>query len=104
MALGDQVLSNHVAVGSVDGTGSAITIVCGFKPLSIRVHNIDGDVIAFWDAIMPDAAMQKIVDSGAGTTDISYVTSNGITPAFNGFTIGTDSDLNVSAEELHWVA
>ena len=104
MAYGDNKLSRDSAVGIIDGTGADISIVCGFKPLHVRILNVDGNAIGEWSALMPDAYIHKIVDSGAGTTDISYAATLGITPLFNGFTIGADTDLNVSGEEIHWIA
>ena len=96
--------SNHCSTGEIDGTGSAISINCGFKPYFVQVFNIDGNCFASHCFFEADAAMQKTVDSGGGTTDVSYVTSGGITLTANGFSIGTDGDLNVSGEELQWVA
>jgi molecular chaperone DnaK (HSP70) len=52
---------------------------------------------------MADASMQKTVDSGSGTTDISLVASaNGITPLSNGFSLGADTDLNVATEIVYY--
>jgi len=96
---------NRVMVGSVYGTGSAINVTTlSFRPRLVRLFNLGGNAQAYWNREMPDAAMQKVVDSGVGTSDISYVTSNGITPLSNGFTIGADADLNASAELLVWEA
>lgn len=96
--------TKNVSVGTVEGTGSAISITCGFKPLAVEVKNVDGVAILKWDASMADANGMKLADSGAGATDISLITSNGITPTFNGFTIGADTDVNVSAQTINWVA
>lgn len=104
MASGDKKLSNHCATGTVTGTGSAITVICNFKPKVVELNNTSGNCIGKWNDLMPDAALHKIVDSGGGTTDISYVTSAGITPLFNGFQIGTDTDLNVNTEVIFWNA
>jgi hypothetical protein len=91
--------------GTVVGTGSAIDVkTVGFRPRSVCLRNTSGNCVGNWQHTMPDAAMQKIVDSGSGTTDISYVTSNGVTPLNNGFTIGADGDLNASTEVIHWEA
>jgi len=102
---------NYVAKGTVEGTGAAINISCGFVPRVVRVLNIDGICTMDWTDDMGDAYGLKTADSGIGTTDISLVTSLGISAyagseAANsaGFTIGADTDLNVSAETLIWVA
>jgi len=91
--------------GAVEGTGSAINVrTVGFRPRRVELRNVDGDCMGFWQNDMADASMQKVVDSGAGATDISTVTSDGITPLSDGFTIGADSDLNASGETIMWVA
>ena len=84
--------------GVVVGTGSAINVdKVGFRPTRVEMHNISDAVKAVWQDTMPDAAMEKTV---AGTD--SYVTSDGITPRAAGFTLGADSDLNASGEEVHF--
>ena len=104
MASGDTRKNARVATGTYTCTGSAVTFITGFKPAAIEVLNTSGICIGKWNNLMPDAAMCKVVDSGVGTTDISYVTSNGITPTFNGFTLGADADLNVNTEVIFWTA
>ena len=105
--------------GSVEGTGSAIDVLLGFTPVIIRLWNIDDagatDARMEWVNGMAAAAAFKdmsIVDSGT-TADRSHelVTSNGITILAavagiteSGFTIGADSDINVSAETIFWEA
>lgn len=76
----------------------------GFKPTIVKVYNRTTNVQAVWNRVMPDASLQKVVDSGSGTTDVSFVTSNGITPTFNGFTIGTDSSVNNASDVIYWEA
>jgi len=92
-------------VGTVIGTGAAIDVrTVGFRPSYVKIMNVTGNCLAEWTAEMADASAQKIVDSGAGTTDVSLITSNGITPLSDGFRIGADADLNVAAEVIRWVA
>jgi len=91
--------------GSFVGTGSSKEIrTVGFRPRSVRVYNVTGNCQGVWLDTMADGACQKTVDSGAGTSDVSFITSNGITPLSNGFTFGADSDLNVAAEVVHFEA
>jgi len=93
------------AVGSVYGTGADMNIrTVGFRPRFVQVFNVGGNAQGMWSVDMADDSMQKAVDSGAGATDISLVTSNGITPLSNGFALGADTDVNVSGELVHWVA
>lgn len=97
--------ARRVVSGSFIGDGSARSIkTVGFRPTVVRLYNVTGNAVAVWLKSMPDDAMQKTVDSGAGTTDLSYVTSGGVTPLSDGFTLGADADLNASAETVHWEA
>jgi len=97
----------QIATGTVEGTGSAIDVPLGFTPKAVDIYNIDGDVILKWNDKMPDASGMKTI--AAGTT--AHITSNGVTPyagasasAAVGFTIGADTDVNVSAETICWEA
>lgn len=107
MANGDKSYFSDGASGEIDGTGAAITIQTGFKPVEIRLYNIDdagGATDAVWIKGMPAASLRKWVDSGAGVTNGAWVTSNGVTVGNSGFIIGTDGDVNVSGETIHWIA
>jgi hypothetical protein len=98
---------NRLMVGSFNGTGSAITIKgLGFPqgPRVVELRNVDGNAIATYIKPMADASMQKAADSGAGETDLSFETTNGITPVTDGFTVGADTDLNVSGELVYYAA
>ena len=92
---------SRVRTGSVNGTGSAIDVeVVGFRPQRVVLENVGGLVKATWNRDMADASACKVVTAGT----ISLITSNGITPLANGFTIGADSDINASGELIHWTA
>lgn len=103
---------NNIAIGTVEGTGSAINVQIGWVPRAVLVFNIDGDCYGVWaDVGFGADDAQKTVDSGSGTTDVSTVTSGGITAYAGtaagdkaGFTIGTDTDLNVSAQTIVYMA
>ncbi len=97
----------HFKVGTVEGTGSLIIIQLGFTPEWVRILNIDDNNSLEWTAAMPDDSGMKTVTDGT----ISKITSDGITPYAGtvganalGFTIGTDSDVNVNAQTLVYVA
>ena len=91
--------------GSFVGTGSAKDVLTiGFRPRSVRIYNVSGNCQAAWLDSMADGSCQKVVDSGAGTSDVSFITSNGITPLANGFRLGADTDLNVATEIVHFEA
>lgn len=99
--------NGHFATGTVEGTGAAIVVQTGFEPSEVRIDNIDGDCILYWNDAMPaDSGMKTVA---AGTT--AHITSDGVTVYAGtaggnsaGFTIGADSDINVSAETLVWSA
>lgn len=89
-------------IGSVVGTGAEIEIKKGlidFKPRVIRLFNVTGLVTAEFVEPMPDASALKRVTAG----DLTYITTLGITPFFQGFKIGADTDINVAGEVIHWV-
>lgn len=93
---------NNVAIGSyVDtGTAAAVTITCGFKPRYVRVMNqTSGDLIEWFEGM---TAAHGIKQVAAGTR--AATTSLGITVADNGFVIGLDLDINVTSEQLRWMA
>lgn len=77
---------------AIKGTGSAISVSCGFRPNLIKVTNQSIAITLEWYRGMGAACGLKRI---AGTTnsvgDQSIVTSNGITVNDNGFTLGTDS-------------
>ena len=95
-----------VKTATVEGTAAVINVSVGFQPAAIRIDNIDGDAILFWNDAMPAASGMKTV--AAGTT--AHVTANGVSlyagtsTVSEGFTIGTDTDINVADETLVWTA
>ena len=92
--------TSHFAYGTIaSATGAAITAELGFRPRYVKVMNVTGNCFMEWIQGMGDGYGQKTVDSGSGTTDVSTVTSGGITPAANGFSLGTDADINPNAAE-----
>jgi hypothetical protein len=96
--------SANIATGEVAGTGSAFNIICGFKPKHLCILNRTRNVRATWNDVMPDASAQLVVDSGVGTTDLSFITTNGITPLFNGFTLGSNASMNTASDVIYWTA
>jgi len=90
----------HIAYGMVDSTGAAISITTGFKPKVVMLRNVGGNCTMDWFDGMGDGYGQKV---SAGT--ISTVISGGVTPADNGFVIGTDADINPGGgEDIYFVA
>lgn len=93
---------NNVAVGRYidDGTVAAFNITTGFKPRYVKVlNNTSRDWIEWFEG-MADASAHKTVAAGTGTS----ITTLGITPLSYGFTVGLDLDINVTNEQLSWLA
>lgn len=87
--------------GAVNGTGANIDVkTVGFRPKHVKLLNVTGLARGEWSESMADAAVVKTVTAGT----MSFATSGGITPLADGFRIGTDGDLNVASEVIHWVA
>jgi hypothetical protein len=97
---------HNTAVGRYvsSSTAAAFTITTGFKPRYVKIMNVDGLCYEEWYEGMADASAVKTVDSGSGTTDVIKITSNGITVSSSGFTVGLDTDINVTNEQLSWIA
>jgi len=92
----------HRAVGSyiTTGTAAAFNITTGFQPRYVRVVNeTSGDQIEWFEG-MADAEGFKRVAAGTG----AMVTTLGITPLTYGFTVGLDIDINVTSQQLSWMA
>lgn len=91
-------------VGKLTGTGAVINVSLGFRPRYVKLWNSTNKAIAeFFDG-MTDAHYLATIDSGAGTTDLSEVTSNGITLTSQGFQVGTDSSINNNNDTIWYLA
>jgi hypothetical protein len=87
--------------GSIAGTGAALDVTTpGFKPRRVDLFNEGGLCGAVWSDSMKDGECIKQVTDGT----MSKVTTNGVTPLSTGFRLGTDADLNVSGEKVHFTA
>lgn len=84
------------------GTVAAYTFSdLGFKPRLVEVINLAASSSSFkWVEGMADASAWKVATNG----DAALVTSNGITVTTRGFTLGLDTDVNVSSEQISWYA
>lgn len=92
---------SRVMTGSLIGTGSAIDVrTVGFRPQRVVILNVTAPARGEWHDTMADASALKQITAGTA----SFVTTNGITPLSDGFTLGSDADLNTAAEVVHWVA
>jgi len=93
----------QIAVGRYIDTGTvaAFDITTGFKPLYVKVVNLaaTGSQVEWFHGMAADSGMKRVT---AG--DMTLITTLGITQLSNGFTVGLDTDLNVTSEQLSWLA
>lgn len=83
------------------GTVAAYTFTTGFKPRYVKVVNLAASSASFeWFEGMADASAWKTAVDGTA----ALVTTNGITVSDTGFTLGLDTDVNVSSEQISWMA
>jgi hypothetical protein len=92
------------AVGQVTGTGAVISVNIGFAPKYVRLWNETALKTAECFDGLTAGYMLVVNDSGAGTTDLQKVTSNGITLTSNGFQIGTSSTINNNNDVIWYLA
>lgn len=112
-------MNRDFITGEVEGTGSAINISIGFQPKKVVLYNIDDagalDPVLVWvDGMGADKGFKylSIADNGTTTNKShDYISSGGVTQyagavggAEEGFTIGTDSDMNASGETIVYEA
>jgi hypothetical protein len=110
---------NNVVVGTVEGTGAAINIELGFIPKYVKVFNYDDAgslfcTLEWWSGMAAASGLKtsSIVDDGTTTLKSSEkITSLGISEYAGsaganseGFTIGAETDVNVSAETMFYMA
>lgn len=93
----------RTAFGAFDGTGALLTVEAeiGFRPRVVRLVSGGGLVTANWQEGMDEGRGFKRVTAG---TMSQIAASAGITPTDKGFTLGADTDLNVSGERVYWEA
>jgi hypothetical protein len=105
-------LQPKFAWGKVAGTGALIKVsVPEFTPQKVTLRNITSDDSLEWVQPMANGAglkklkagAQAMIASGGVTPVTQHVLSDGADPG-RGFTIGTDTDINVSAEMIYWEA
>lgn len=94
----------QIAVGRYIDTGivAAFTITTGFRPLYVKVVNLNasGDVTIEWfHGMADDSAILRGIDGAQ-----SLITTLGITQNADGFTVGLQTDLVVASEQLSWLA
>lgn len=109
------MLQERFAQGSVEGTGAAINVICGFKPRYVKLLNLDDagskvPMMEWFEGMAAGYGLKWLI--GTTYTTPSIATTGGITQydgtdahgSGQGFTIGTDTDINASAETILWIA
>lgn len=91
--------------GSFVSTGALQKIeTLQFTPKKVELINVTTKGRAIWLESMGDGALFKDVDTGTGTEDQSYVTTQGVSALPNdGFSCGTDAFFNAS-DVIHYHA
>lgn len=94
----------NMAVGRYldDGTVAAFKITTGFKPRYVMVQNLNSSGFVKMEWLEGMAADSGIKTAKTGAQ--SLIVSNGITVADDGFTVGLDTDLVYTNEQLSWLA
>jgi len=96
-------VATQLATGTYLDTGTVAAYdfeTLGFTPRYVKlVNETSGDVLE-WNENMADSEGYKRVAAGTG----ALITSNGIIPLTNGFTFGLDTDMNVTSEQVSWIA
>jgi hypothetical protein len=86
-------------IGAFRGTGALLNQrKVGFRPNYVHLINVSSSDELTWIEGMADAAGYKRVAAGTG----SVITTGGITPLADGFSLGTDADMNVSGETVRF--
>ena len=83
------------------GTVAAFNITCGFQPMYVKVANLasTGSQVEWYQGMAAAEGVKRVT---AG--DFTLITTLGITQLSYGFTVGLDLDLNVTSEQISWLA
>ena len=93
----------RIATGAYLDTGTVAAYNfddLGFKPRYVRVINTTSGDEECWIEGMTAAHAYKRVAAGTGAA----ITSHGITVNSRGFTFGLDTDMNVTSEQVYFIA
>ena len=92
--------------GTFTGTGAALNVSLGFEPDHVRIVNDTAGAALEWYSSMTAGHGYKRVAAGTGTkiTSGGISTYTGSTTAGRGFTLGTDTDINVNAVTCRYIA
>ena len=94
---------NEIKIGTVEGTGAAINVPCGFIPDRVEVLNAeDGDTLDIWYAGMAEGTSVTITSAAATRGSNGISSYAGSTTIAKGFTIG--SGISESGKTLFYKA
>jgi hypothetical protein len=97
----------NFATGTLDGTGAAINISIGWIPDLVVVQNWEATDFArleWYTGMAAASAIKTVTSTKTAITTLGISTYAGTTTAKKGFTIGADTDVNVSGESITWCA
>lgn len=99
-----QLGTGQAAYGGGEAGSSAIDVTVGFKPIYVKVFNLDSSNQDFFELIRgdDDTDMGEGMKFDVDTGDVSELSTNGITLNEDGFTIGTECTTN--SEDYMWMA
>lgn len=101
------MIGQSFACGTQDGTGAAINIEIGWQPDHVVVQNIEAADFArleWYKGMTAAHAIKTATSTKTAITSLGISLYAGSTTAQQGFTIGADTDVNVSGEALTWLA
>lgn len=94
--------SNFITAGSSIGEAAAFNEILSWQPIKVIVFNTTTNCIYYWAQPHGAAGETSFKDTGGGVSDITTVTSNGITVVNDTITFGTD--VQTTNDVLYWVA
>lgn len=96
--------AGEVFFGHVTGTGAPLAVTgLPFDPAAVLLVNVTDPTLGLYLPGMAAASVVKLTDAPALTVPVA----DGVTLGAKGerkFTIGADTDLNVAAEVIHYIA
>lgn len=102
---------NENFVKTMDGTGAAIDVYCGFVPAHVRVVNVESaglEQIDWYTGMADASAIKTVTGAGAAVDPRTKIAAGGITLLDDanglGFRIGVDADINVAGEAIVIIA
>ena len=104
-------VGSRIKSGKVTGTAADIKIALEFTPSRVELFNATGLAKGDWSESMAQDSMVVQVTDGTmtfvvaeGITAVSQLELDSGADPTRGFVIGPDTDLNVAAEIIHWIA